>query len=174
MQPFHLYARRRRAQGAVAVIVAGMGGLALAFFQTQVVRSDTYALQSEANRLRPLPIPAPRGTIFDRNGRIVAENIPGYALSLLPAPRDTLYNTLQRLAPILGLSEARIAQLMEKHRAAPVQPLLVSSDLTFEQVSALEEWHFMFPGVYIDTRPKRHYPAGEAVAHLIGYVAEIS
>ncbi|HEX7089726.1 MAG TPA: penicillin-binding protein 2 [Longimicrobiales bacterium] len=174
MQPFHLYARRRRAQGAVAVILAGMGGLALAFFQTQVVRSDTYALQSEANRLRPLPIPAPRGTIYDRNGRIVAENIPGYALSLLPAPRDTLYNTLQRLAPILGLTEARIAQLMEKQRAAPVQPLLVSSDLTFEQVSALEERHFMFPGVYIDTRPKRHYPAGEAVAHLIGYVAEIS
>src|SRR5690606_15767836 len=67
-----------------------------------------------------------------------------------------------------------IEQLMQKQRAAPGQPLLVASDLTFEQVSALEERHFMFPGVYIDTRPKRHYPAGQAIAHLIEFVAEIS
>ena len=156
------------------MILAGLGVLVYGFFQTQILRSDTYVLQSEANRLRPLPIPAPRGTIFDRNGRIVAENIPGYALSILPAPRDTIRNTLERLAPILGLTEARIEQLMQKQRSQPGQPLLVASDLTFEQVSALEERHFMFPGVYIDTRPKRHYPAGEAIAHLIGYVAEIS
>src|SRR5690606_863049 len=174
MQPFHLHARRRRAQGAVAVILAGLGALTVGFFQTQILRSDTYVLQSEANRLRPLPIPPPRGTIFDRNGRIVAENIPGYALSVLPAPRDTVRNTLERLAPILGLTEARIEQLMQRQRSAPGQPLLVASGLTVEQTSADEGRHFMLPGVYIDTRPKRHYPAGKAIAHLIGYVAEIS
>jgi len=156
------------------VLLAGLGVLVYGFFQTQILRSDTYVLQSDANRLRPIPIPAPRGTIFDRNGRIVAENIPGYALSILPAPRDTIRSTLERLAPILGLTEARIEQLMQRQRALPGQPLLVASDLTFEQVSALEERHFMFPGVYIDQRPKRHYPAGEAIAHVIGYVAEIS
>src|SRR5690606_30020260 len=139
----------------------GLGVLVYGFFQTQILRSDTYVLQSDANRLRPIPIPAPRGTIYDRNGRIVAENIPGYALSILPAPRDTVRSTLQRLAPILGLGEAQIEHLMAKQRSAPLQPLVVSSDLTFEQVSALEERHFMFPGVYIDTRPKRHYPAGD-------------
>src|SRR5690606_10483864 len=174
MQPFHLHARRRRAQGAVAVILAGLGVLAYGFFQTQILRSDTYVLQSEANRLRPLPIPAPRGTIFDRNGRIVAENIPGYALSILPAPRDTIRNTLERLVPILGLTEARIEQLMQRQRSLPGQPLLVASDLTFEQVSALEERDFMFPAVYSDQRSKRHYPGGEAIAHVIGYGAVIS
>jgi penicillin-binding protein 2 len=174
MRLFHPHARRRRAQGALLILFLGLGGLGFAFFQTQVLKNSAYALQSDANRLRPVPLPAPRGTIFDRNGEIVAENVPGYALSLLPAPRDTIRATLEALAPILGLTPERIEALVARHRQSPVQPLVVSTDLTFEQVSALEERRPLLPGIFIDMMPKRRYPAGEAVAHLIGYVAEIS
>lgn len=158
----------------MVVLVLGLGTLGFAFFETQVLQNDTYALQSDANRLRPLPIPAPRGAIFDRNGEIVADNVPGYALSLLPASQDTIRASLERLAPLLGLTPDRIEALLEKRREAPGRPLVVSSDLTFEQVSAIEERRPLLPGVYIDMRPKRRYPAGEAVAHLVGYVGEIS
>ncbi len=174
MQLFHLHARRRRAQGALVVLFLGFGSLGFAFFETQVLKNSTYALQSDANRLRPLPIPGPRGTIFDRNGEIVADNVPGYALSLLPASRDTIRATLERLVPLLDLPPERIEALLAKRRQAPGQPLVVSNDLTFEQVSAIEERRPLLPGVYIDMRPKRHYPAGEAVAHLAGYVGEIA
>src|SRR6266498_2571876 len=108
MQVFHLHARRRRAQGAAAVLVLVFGLLSAAFFNTQVVKNPTYTLQSDKNRLRPLPIPAARGTIYDRNGRIVAGNAPGYSLTILPAPEDTLRAALNQLAPVLGMSEARI------------------------------------------------------------------
>lgn len=173
-QVFHLHARRRRAQRAVFVLLFGIGSLAFSFFQTQVLKNTAYALRSEENRLRPLSIPAPRGTIYDRNGRIVAENVPGYALSLLPAERDTVQATLERLAPFLDLSPSRIETLLARRDRLPSQPLLVSDDLSFEQVSAVEERRPSFPGVHIDMRPKRRYPPGKAVGHLVGFVAEIS
>lgn len=174
MQLFHLHARRRRARGAIIVLVVGLGWLAAGFFRTQVLRGTDYTLRSEANRLRPLPVPAPRGTIFDRYGKVVAENVPGYALALLPAPADSLRRTLTRLAPLIALTPDGIDALLGRHRASPTQPLLVSDDLTFAQVSALEERRHRLPGVLIEMRPKRRYPGGAAAAHLVGYVTEIS
>jgi penicillin-binding protein 2 len=174
MEQFHLHIRRRRSRGAVVVLVLVLGALVLTFFQTQVIQNPAYALQSEKNRLRPLRVPAPRGTIFDRDGRIVADNVPGYALSLMPAPADSLRRSLQRLAPFLKLDSADIAALMVRQRRHPIEPLLVSGDLAFDQVSAIEERRPLFPEVLIEMRPRRRYPAGPAAAHLVGYVSEIS
>lgn len=173
-QTFHMHARRRRAQGALAVVWLLLGALILVFFHTQVRRNPAYAMQSDRNRLRPLTLLAPRGTIVDREGRLVADNVPGYALSLLPAPRDSIRSTLHRLAPYLELSEAGIEALMTRQRRNPQQQLVVSTDLSFERISAIEERRPIFPEVLIEMRPKRNYAAGAAVAHLIGYVGEIS
>ncbi|MGQ0813593.1 MAG: penicillin-binding protein 2 [Gemmatimonadota bacterium] len=174
MQVFHLHARRRRARGAAAVLVIVFALLSAAFFNTQVIDNSAYTVQSDQNRLRPLPIPAARGTIFDRAGRIVAGNRPGYALALLPAAEDTMRDALEQIAPLLDLSEARIRGLLLKHREERSRPLIVSDNLTFEQGSAIAEQLYRFPRVIIDMRPKRDYPAGKAIAHLIGYVSEIS
>ena len=171
VQPFHLHARRRARERRHPGAAWHAGA---AFFETQVLKSDTYVLQSDANRLRPLPLPPPRGTIFDRNGEIIADNVPGYALSVLPGPEDSVRATLERLAPLLDLTPSRIDALMARRRRAPGQPLLVSSDLTFDQVSAIQERRLFLPGVYVDERPKRRYPDGPAVAHLVGYIGEIS
>lgn len=173
-QLFHLHARRRRAIGALIGVWLVLAVLGSTFFNTQVLKNPAYALQSDRNRLRPLALPAPRGTILDRNGRIVAENVPGYALSLLPAPPDSVRNTLQRLAPLLELDGSQIQALMERQRRHPTQQLVVSSDLSFEEISAVEERRPLFPEVLIQMRPRRHYPAGPAAAHLVGYLGEIS
>ncbi len=151
-----------------------LGGLGMAFFHTQVLRNPAYAMQSERNRLRPLTLVAPRGTILDRNGRILADNVPGYALSLLPAPRDSIRSTLEGLRGYLSLSDAQLQSLLDQQRRAPQRQLVVSTDLSFDQVSAIEERRPLFPEVLIETRPKRRYPAGPATAHLLGYVGEIS
>lgn len=173
MQHFHLHARRRRTQVILSTLVLGLGWLVFNFFQTQVLKNTAYALQSDANRLRPLPVQAPRGTIFDRNGEIVAENVPGYGLSLLPASRDSIRAKLERIAPLIGLSESQVESLMARRRRAPNQPLIVSANLTFEQMAALEEWRPFLPGILIEVQPKRHYPAGEVIGHLVGHVGEI-
>ena len=157
--------------GAVWVLLAA---LSFTFFQTQVLRNPAYAMESDRNRLRPLTIPAPRGTILDREGRIVADNVPGYTLSLLPAPEDSVRSTLERLSPYMGLSGRDIEGVLDRRRRHPEQQLVVSTDLTFEQISAIEERRPVFPEVLIEMMPKRNYPAGPAAAHLTGYVGEIS
>ncbi len=169
-----MHSRRRRALGAMGAMWLVLAGLMAAFFHTQVMQNPAFAMQSERNRLRPLSLPAPRGTIVDREGRILADNVPGYALSLLPAPRDSIRSTLERLTPYLELTDAQLDYLMVRQREAPQQPLLVASDVPFDRVSAIEERRPLFPEMLIDMRPKRNYPAGRATAHLIGYVGEIS
>ena len=157
--------------GVVWVLLAG---LSLAFFQTQVLRNPAYAVQSDMNRLRPLTVPAPRGTILDRAGRVVADNVPGYVLSVLPAPEDSIRSTLARLAPYLRLTDGEVDALVERRRRHPEQQLVLSTDLAFGEISAIEERRHLFPEILIEMQPKRNYHGGAATAHLVGYVGEIS
>ncbi len=166
--------RRQRAAGALAVLATVVAILTVAFFRLQVLRSGEYVLRSEENRLRAIPVPAPRGTIYDRDGRVIAENVPGYVISILPGRTDTVRAALERLAPYLGLDSAARGRLMEKYDRFPNQPLVVTDNATFEQVSAVEERRPEFRRAVVEMRPRRHYPAGPAIAHLIGYVSEIS
>lgn len=174
MKNFHPHARRRRAQRALVLLGLLLGGLLVVFFRVQVLRSSTWALRSESNRLRPLALPAPRGTIYDRHGRIIADNVPAYSLSLLPAPLDTIRSTLERIQPHLGLDDERVAELVDRARAAPREPLLVTGDASFDEVSAVEERRPEFPGLFIETRPRRRYVGDAATAHVIGYVGEVT
>ncbi len=151
-----------------------MGTLVLAFFRAQVLRKDDWGLQSDSNRLRPLPVPAPRGTIFDRNHNVLADNVPGYSVVLLPGQRDTIYATLDRLQPHLNLSEGRLAYLKDRARLYPRQPLVVKVNAEFTEASALEERRSDFPGLYLEMRPRRRYLAGEELAHVLGYLGEVN
>lgn len=170
----HPISRRRRGRGGQAVVVALMGTLVLAFFRAQVLRKDDWALQSDSNRLRPLSVPAPRGTIFDRHGEILADNVPGYSVVLLPGQRDTMYATLERLQPHLSISPGRLAYLKERARLYPRQPLVVKVNAEFTEASALEERRSDFPGLYLEMRPRRRYLAGEELAHVLGYLGEVN
>jgi penicillin-binding protein 2 len=165
---------RRRARGATIIIAAVIGALVATFFRAQILRSDTWSLRSESNRLRPLPVPAARGTIFDRHGEVLADNIPGYAVSVLPASRDSVQAVLERLRPLLGLTDEGIERLMVRRSQEPRRPLLVDSDASFDEVAALEERREQNPTVFLEMRPKRRYVAGSAAAHVLGYVGEIT
>ncbi|MDT8369598.1 MAG: penicillin-binding protein 2 [Longimicrobiales bacterium] len=168
----HPHARRDRARIAGATLVFALGLLGVSFFRVQVLASSDYALTARNNRLRQIELPAPRGTIFDRNGRVVVDNVPGYAVTILPGPRDTIAATLDRLAPILGLTPRRVEEL--RSRIAGNRHLVVDADVAFERVSRLEERRPDFPGVHIETRPRRRYFGGAAVGHIVGYLGEIS
>jgi len=173
-EEYHPLVKRARAQGALVILATLLLLLATAFFRAQVLRNDDYALRSDMNRLRPQVVPAARGTIFDRDGLIIADNVPGWSISLLPAPADSLRAILGRLQPLLGLGDERVASLLDMARRAPGQPVLLTSDGDRDMVAALEERRAEFPGVLLEMRPKRRYIHGEAVAHIVGYVGEIS
>lgn len=155
-------------------LAAVMGILAVAFFRAQILRGAAWTLESDSNRLRLVSVPAPRGTIFDRYGDVVADNVPSYSVSLLPAPIDSIGAGLRRLRPLLGLDASRVAELMERAREEPRQPLLVVQDAEYDAVAALEELRRDLPGVFLEMRPKRRYVEGPALGHVLGYVGEIS
>jgi penicillin-binding protein 2 len=145
------------------------------FFRAQVLRGTSWALKSDSNRLRVLAVPAPRGAVFDRNGRIIADNVPSYSVSLFPAPVDSIAASLERLKPLLsGLSDERTAALLETFRRNRRVPLLVKMNLEDDEVAALEELRADLPGLFLEMRPRRRVVGGAAMGHVIGYVGEIS
>jgi penicillin-binding protein 2 len=171
---FHPNEVQRRGRVASVGVAALLLVLAAAFFRTQVVDYERYALQSETNRLREVPLPAPRGIILDRNGLVIAENIPGYTVSVISQGKDSLRAVLRRLSRIVSLADDQIEAKVKSYLAAPSRPAVVLSDATFEEVSVLEEHRTEFPGLIIQASPKRYYPDGPAVSAVVGYTGQIN
>lgn len=174
MNWFHPYALGRRAGVARWVVWLAGAVLLVAFFQVQVLASSRYRLRSERNRLRSIPIPAPRGVITDRNGVVLAESEPGFSIGLFAPSLDSLRSTLRQLAPLLRLGPAELAAAERAYRLTPYQPVRLRRDAPFDLVSALEERRVLIPGLVIQAEPKRRYPFGPIAAHVVGYVAEIT
>lgn len=171
-QPRH--ARRRRSQWARVTLLVAILTLAWGLVRMQVFAGEQYALVAKENRLRPLVERAPRGTIYDRHGQVVAENTVGYEVALMPAREDSIRAQLERLTPLLELSEDNITGTMRRYRRTPNLPIIVLRDAEPWRIARLEERRNEFSGVLINEYPKRRYPAGIDVAHIVGYVAEIS
>ncbi len=175
MSSFHPHLLDRRLRVARGVAWGSVTALVLVFFRTQILEHSRYQLQSETNRLRPIPLPAPRGLITDRNGKILAENVTGYTVALLPgADQDSLRATLRRIAPIVKLDSLAIERVLARYRRTPYLPVTVLPGAPFEVVSALEERRLIFPGLLIQPEPRRHYPDSSLIAHLVGYVGEVT
>jgi len=171
---FHPHLLDRRLGIARLGVWIVLGIMVMAFFRTQILGHGKYQLQSETNRLRPIPLPAPRGVIYDRNGHVMAENVPGYTVSLLPGPEASLRSTLARIASIANIDSAEIERVLQRARRAPYQPALVLGDARFSVVSALEERRVAIPGLLIQAEPKRYYPDTAVVSHVLGYVGEVT
>lgn len=165
-------ARRSRVArlGLGAVILSLMG----AFFNAQVLQHDRYKLQSQENRLRALPLPAPRGIIYDRSGNIIAENLPGYAVSIAPVNVDSLRSSLKQLSNVITLTPDQVDAAVRRFRRDPNRPTLIISDASMSVVSVLEEHRINFPRLIIQSVPKRFYPDGPAVASFVGYTGEVT
>ena len=156
------------------VLVLGFLFLVGAFFKTQVIQNKQYVMQSEENRLRPIPLPAPRGIIYDRHGEVIAENLPAYSVSITSPNVDSLRNALAQLAPTLHLGQNDINNAIRRYRRAPTRPTVILPDASIDIVSVLEEHRLDFPRLIIQSVPKRYYPDGPMVASFVGYTGEIS
>ena len=171
---FHPNDVQRRARAASIVLIATFALLVGAFFRTQVLQNAQYVLQSEENRLREVPLPAPRGIIYDRNGSIIAENVVGYSVSLLAPTEDSLKAAMTRLSRTIPLSPDQMNLAVRRFKRAPNRPAVILTDAPFDVVSVLEEHRIELPGLIIQSAPKRYYPDGPAVAAFVGYVGEIT
>ena len=171
---FHPNDVARRARMSSMALVLGFLLLVGAFFKTQVIQNKQYVMQSEENRLRPIPLPAPRGIIYDRHGEVIAENLPAYAVSITAPNVDSLRSALGQLAATLQLTPNDISQAVRRYRRAPTRPTVILPDASIDIVSVLEEHRLDYPRLIIQSVPKRYYPDGPAVASFVGYTGEIT
>lgn len=171
---FHPNAVQGRARIASALLFFAFLFLAASFFRTQVLLGARFILQAETNRLREVPLPAPRGMILDRTGKVIAEDLPGYSISLLARTEDSLRVMMRHIGEVVPVSPEQVNAAIRRFRREPSRPTVLFPDASFELVSVLEERRVEFPGLIIQSAPRRFYPDGPAVSALVGYTGEIS
>ncbi|WP_312237679.1 penicillin-binding protein 2 [Stenotrophomonas sp.] len=165
--------RRRAALGFLGVLVCllGLGGW---YFKLQVLDHDVYATRSEANRIKPRPVVPGRGMIYDRNGRLLAENVPAFRLDITPDKVKDMDATLAGLAKILDLSPEDIETFNKSRKARrKFLPVTLKLRVTDEEMArfAVDRWRY--PGVELEPYLTRRYPYGDLFAHIIGYVGRV-
>jgi penicillin-binding protein 2 len=171
---FHPNEIRRRGRVAALLIVGVLMFLLGGFFRSQVLQHQKYAMQSETNRMREIPLPAPRGVIYDRNGKVIADNVIGYSVSVLALREDSLRAILARLGEVITITPHEVDQAVRRLRRAPGRPTVIIADAAFDVVSVLEEHRASFPGLIIQSAPRRFYPDGQVVSSFVGYTGEVT
>lgn len=149
--------------------------LAFGLWRLQVVGSEYYSQQSEKNRIRNVPILAPRGKILDREGRILVDNYPSFsALLLRDQPRD-LDKDVDAIAAGLHMEPEAVRVRLRQFGTVPqYQPIFLKDDITPDELSFIEAHHNELPELDTIMAHRRLYPKGGFMAHLIGYVGEVS
>ncbi|HEX2722113.1 MAG TPA: penicillin-binding protein 2 [Gemmatimonadaceae bacterium] len=171
---FHPNDIARRTRLSSYGLAVGFVLLLSAFFRAQVLQTDNYKKQSQENRLREIPLPAPRGIIYDRKGQIIAENLPAYSVSLTAPHLDSLRQSLKVLQPTLQLTEHDINAAIRRYKRAPTRPTVILPDASIDVISVLEEHRLDYPRLIIQSVPKRFYPDGPIVASFVGYTGEVT
>jgi len=173
------YAREHRlfaSRTVIASVFVALGFIALAarFVHLQVVQHDHFVTRSEANRVKVQAIPPVRGLILDRNGILLAENLPSFRLELTLERITDLDATLAALANILEISDADIKQFrdLRVHRR-PFDPIPLRLQMTEKEVARFSVNRHRFPGVDAVAYLSRHYPLGRHTAHVVGYVGRV-
>jgi penicillin-binding protein 2 len=141
----------------------------------QVLHTSHYSTLAKNNRVRLSPLPPTRGLVYDRNGILIAENLPSFSLEITPSLVGNLGNTLLRLGHILDISEEEIQKFHKLRRARSSHrstPLLVG--LNEEQVARFYVNRRAFPGVDVQARTRRSYPYGATFSHVLGHVGRIN
>ncbi|MBI5810627.1 MAG: penicillin-binding protein 2, partial [Deltaproteobacteria bacterium] len=171
-EPGELKFRAQMATVAVSVIFFV---LSARLWQLQVFSGDYYRGLAENNRIRTVKSPAPRGMIYDRLGVKLAENRPGFDLYLVPEDVQDWDKTKAALKNLADITAETVDEKLDRAEGRPqFQAVKLKEDLTWEDTVKIESSKFELPGVILEVSPKRNYVYGEAVAHLIGYLGEIS
>ena len=158
------------------VVVVTFSVLAVSFWVLQVVQHAKYEEMAENNHQRTLTLRAPRGLVFDRNGHVLVENRHSYSIAIVREHTKDLNRTVRLLASVLGVDEAVVRDIVNRHRREPTyRPITIVQDATLAQVAAVtaRRLDFELPDVVVDPVPTRRYPETLA-AHLFGYVGEVN
>ena len=165
---------QRRAVAGFLLILLSFGLLVARFHFLQVTHHDEFALRSTNNSVKPRAIPPARGLIYDRNGVLLADNVPAFRLEVIPEKVPDMQAMLNELGTVVPLGQDDIdafkKQLAQSRRFDSV-PLKLH--LTEDEIDRFAVNRWRFPSVAVVPYLTRHYPLGPLFAHVVGYVSRI-
>jgi penicillin-binding protein 2 len=168
----NLRARLRFIQALVVLILSVLG---VRLYVLQVVRGQRYAEIAENQRRRRLPIPAPRGVIFDREGRVLVDSRPIYNVILSREDVKDLHSLIEPLSDGLQIDREILRERFDLVNAMPAfESIQVKQDATQGDIAWVEAHNLEFPELRVEQQPQRRYPPEGMLAHVLGYVGEIS
>jgi|LSQX01.3.fsa_nt_gb penicillin-binding protein 2 len=138
----------------------------------QIIRYDYYWNRAENNRLRIMPVTAPRGEIYDRKGEQLVTNRPGFTVSLVDLGSGYSDETISYLSRLLEMDEQEINEKIELQNYRRYLPVRLKADVDIEIVSKIAERRLELPGVLIEVQPIRNYNYGSSASHILGYMGE--
>jgi len=157
------------------VIVGMVGLLLLGFWKLQVVDSDKYGQMAERNRVRSIPIIAPRGRMLDRDGRVLVDNYPSFSILLLRDDPALIDKNLPAIADGLGIQISDLKDQLENTKALPkFQPIVIKPEATNADVAFIESHRSDIPLLEMLMVQRRRYLPGGFMSHASGYVGEVS
>jgi penicillin-binding protein 2 len=166
---------QERLAAASYVIVGMLALLLLGFWKLQVIDSDKYGVMAERNRVRSIPIIAPRGRMLDRDGRVLVDNYPSFSVLLLRDDQEQVEKNLPAIAEGLGLSLDDLQEQLNNTKALPkFQPIVIKPEATPADVAFIESHRQDIPLLEMLMVHRRRYLPGGFMAHASGYVGEVS
>ncbi|MDF1762294.1 MAG: penicillin-binding protein 2 [Oleibacter sp.] len=167
---------RNRAVVAALIVLIALSMLVWRMFYLQVLSHEKYRDLSENNRIQLRPVAPNRGLIYDRNGVLLAENIPSYSLTIVPERAADLDETLAFLQDLIGFSERDLEQFEKRlsYRRRPYDPVVLRYRLSEKEIADVLVNRYYLPGIDVEAQLVRHYPLGDAFAHVLGYVGRIN
>lgn len=168
--------RSKRALAFAALALFIFLGLAGRLWYLQIVNGKAYSALAEGNRIRVIPLPSPRGMIFDRNGTVLAGNRFAFTVSAVPGGLgDHRAILIERLAVLLGMTEESIEETLASSRATyPYEPIRLLRDVGSEAVVALGEHMIDLPGILLEEEWVREYRFGAIAGNTLGYLGAAS
>ena len=164
----------RRALFLAGTQAAFVGALALRMRFLQVEQADEFRLLADENRINIRLIPPPRGQIYDRNGVIIAENVPSYRITMVREDAGDAEEVMRRLDALIGLDKREMARALEEMDRSGIHPVTLADRVSWTDISRVAVNAPALPGVTTEVGLTRRYPMGADFAHLVGYVGPVS
>ena len=151
--------------------------LGVRLYYLQVVKGEYYSEKAENQRVRFIPIPAPRGAIFDRNGKILVDSRPTYNVTLSnePIKKIDVSDRVDDYAQGLQVDRQFVVERINLIKKQPeFETLVIKENATIQDIVWVESHELEYPELRVEIQPQRFYPLGKVLAHVLGYVGEIS
>jgi penicillin-binding protein 2 len=157
-------------------ILIGVGMLTARLFYLQITNGTEYSAISNRQRTVLEPIPAPRGLVYDRNGRLLVKNVPTFTVKIRPAdlPNEVRDGVVARLAALLGMDPAEINTAIDSNPGSAFDLVRVAQEVDREKAQLISEAGYELPGVEVAVEARRQYTDGPLMSQLLGYTGPVS